>query len=221
MVGLVHWMGTTHRAVPAEGFTWLGCGLGRGGERRAFPGDDSPIPAKCDNWANTWAAAITKWKPDVAVVEIGPWEVVDRKLPGDTVWRHLGDPVYDHFLLSEMLTATDVLSRGGAEVIWLTSPPIGVGASGDERTRRGPMADPARMQRLNELLDQLPARRPGTAHVVDLAGWVASQGDDVRLRPDGVHFSNATAIEVATAWLGPTLVDEFRRDWKKRYLATH
>ncbi len=220
-VGLTSWMEKTGAAVNAGGNSWLGCGVGRGGERRAFPGDDSSAPDGCDDWETTWAAAIDEGSPDLAVVQVGPWEVADRRLPGDDEWRAPGDPTYDRYLLEEMVTATDVLSAGGAEVVWLTSPPVGPGTSGNEIERRGDAADPARMQRVNELMTEAAERRPGTAHVLDLAGYVASTGEDVRLRPDGVHFGPETAEEVVRDWLGASLVEIHVAEWIDRWLETN
>ncbi len=58
-------------------------------------------------------------QPDLAVVQVGPWEVADRKLPGESIWRTPGDPVYDDYLRNEMLASTGLLSRDGATVVWL------------------------------------------------------------------------------------------------------
>ncbi len=218
-VGFHTWMDETALAVAGGGSSWLGCGVGRGGERRTVPGDEGRAPEGCDEWETNWARAIAEGQPDVAVVQVGPWEVTDRRLDGDATWRAPGDPVYDDYLRSEMLTATDVLASGGAQVVWLTSPPVGAGESGREQDLRGDAADPARMERLNGLMAEVVAQRPGVATVVDLAGYVEESGQDVRLRPDGIHFSPETAHEVSSAFLGPELVTLHRNTWIDAYVA--
>jgi len=63
------------------------------------------------------------------------------------------------------------------------------------------------MDRLNEIVEQVASEREGVP-VVDLAGYLQSLlgGEmDPALRPDGVHFTPETAVEVA-AWLGPELL---------------
>ncbi|MFM7509146.1 MAG: hypothetical protein ACKO5A_06315 [Actinomycetota bacterium] len=68
-----------------------------------------------------------------------------------------------------------------------------------------PESDPARMARLNELIVEAAALRPGVATVVDFGGWMASQaggGLDPSIRSDGVHLT-APFIDVAGAWLRP------------------
>jgi hypothetical protein len=202
----------------AYGFTQLGCGIGRGGERRSGPRLEV-IPDGCNNWAQTWKTYIDANKPNIAVVQVGPWEVVDRKLAGDDQWRAPGDPVYDDYLLKEMIAAVDVLSAQGAEVIWLTSPPIkpGVGDGEHVQFARGQGEDPARMARFDQLIAALPRERPGRVHVLDLAGWLKASGEDERLRPDGVHLGmNGENAEVAKRWLLQAIVDVFDQDWRLR-----
>jgi hypothetical protein len=40
--------------------------------------------------------------------------------------------------------------------------------------------------------------------VIDVASYLDGNPDERRLRPDGVHLTQATATEVA-AWLGPEI----------------
>jgi peptidoglycan/LPS O-acetylase OafA/YrhL len=219
--GLAAWMDRTDLAVAGGGNAWFGCSISRGGERRTVPGDEAQVPEDCDHWETTWAEAVDDGQPDLALVQVGPWEVTDRLLDGDDTWRAPGDPVYDEYLRSEMLEATDVLSADGAEVVWLLSPPVGPGASGEEIDLRGEAGDPSRMERFNQLVGEVVASRPGVAHALDLAGFVADSDDDARLRPDGVHFSSSTATEVATEWLGPELLRLHRDAWIDAWVAEH
>jgi hypothetical protein len=108
-----------------------------------------------------------------------------------------------------MLDAIDVLSADGATVVWLTAPLFNPGVDGDAISLRGDAADPSRMIRLNELITEAVAQRPDEAVVVDLAAHVYDLGEeeDIRLRPDGVHFSIEAAAEVTYDWLGPILLD--------------
>jgi peptidoglycan/LPS O-acetylase OafA/YrhL len=216
-LGVAGWADDTKQADVVDGFTLLGCGIGRGGERRSG-NEQGLIPAECNHWERNWAQKIKNHKPNIAVVQVGPWEVEDRKLQGDNTWRTVGDPVYDEYLTNEMLLAVDTLSAEGADVLWLTSPPVGAGQGQDAQQIRGQGADPVRMQALNALINRLPTERPGKVHVIDLAGWLASTGDDARLRPDGVHFGieHLEGREAAERFLGPAIVDAFKADWKAR-----
>jgi peptidoglycan/LPS O-acetylase OafA/YrhL len=208
-LGIMTWVRQQNLAVPAGGKSDLGCGIGRGGQRRTTPFDAHRTDPECDQWTTTWAKAIDNGQPDLAVIQIGPWEVAERKLPDDDTWRTIGDPVYDDFLRNEMIEAIDVLSADGATVVWLTAPLINPGVDGDAISLRGDAADPSRMIRLNELIAEAVAQRPDQAVVVDLAAHVYDLGEDedIRLRPDGVHFSIEAAAEVTYDWLGPTLLE--------------
>ena len=211
-LGLLWNNASSDRMDIVRGDPELGCGVGRGGEYRSGA-DYKVLSERCNSWEQRWAETIDAGQPNVAVVQIGPWDVGDRRLPGDDQWRSFGDPVYDAYFLDEMTAAVDTLSADGAQVVWLTSPQVGAGTLGDAQQIRGVAALPERTTRLNELIAELPSRRPGKVSVVDLAGWLATTGEDVRLRPDGVHFSKETAIEVAGRWLEQAVIDSFEATW--------
>jgi hypothetical protein len=144
------------------------------------------------------------------VIETGPWEVTDRRIPGDERWRAPGDPVYDEFLYREFSTATDLFIEQGLVVVWVLSPHIDVGRN-EEPPPENPYAesDTERMDRLNEIIRRVADER-ASAVTVDLPAYLSDQpgGEmDERLRPDGVHFDLQTAYEVSTDWLGQAVLD--------------
>jgi peptidoglycan/LPS O-acetylase OafA/YrhL len=213
--GLANYIRDSDQGVYVDGFSGLGCSVIRTDQRRT-PGvgvEDSDVT--CNNWANVWKQKLDAGRPDIALVQVGPWEIVDRQLPGDDEWRGPGDPEFDDYLFSEMTEAVDVLSAGGRIVVWLTSPLPG-SASGT----KDPSWDPdRRMTRFNELVQKLPQARPGKVVVVDLAGWVdtLTPAEDTRMRPDGVHFSTPpkpdTSTEAANEFLGAAVLDAWKTQW--------
>jgi peptidoglycan/LPS O-acetylase OafA/YrhL len=215
-IGMTKWAGETKKAELSEGVARMGCGIGRGGDRI----DERQLEVKLDDVCNRWelefGQAIDNGQPNVAVVQTGPWEVSDRRLAGTDRWVSVGDPGYDRYLTDEMTRAIDVLTAQGAVVTWLTSPYIDTGADKPWLRPGSPAADPKRMDRLNELIRGLPAKRPGKVEVVDLAGWLDRSGDGRRLRPDGAHFSDTGATEVATRFLGDAVLAAFRTAWSVR-----
>jgi len=54
---------------------------------------------------------------------------------------------------------------------------------------------------------------PDRVVVLDLRSWLEQAGlaTDQAVRPDGIHFTPASALDVATRWLGPELVIEATR----------
>jgi peptidoglycan/LPS O-acetylase OafA/YrhL len=206
-LGVISWS-MTHGApiVSVDGNVGLGCGITRGGQVR-FEGTIRPARSDCGDWAQTWPASLVAARPDVAVVEVGPFDVSDRLLAGDSQWRAPGDPMYDAYLHSEMLQAADVFLTRGIRTVWLTSPDIDDQASLPPGVT-GPENDPARMATFNTILRTVAAERPGVT-VVDLSAWVRRWPNgpfDPALRPDGVHFSTDSATADAAPWLVPLLL---------------
>jgi len=145
----------------------------------------------CDEWTTTFPDALAGSQPDLALVLYAPWDVVDRKIEGDDQWRSFGDPVYDQYFNSELLSAVDVLSSQGATVVWLTSPPV---------NKR-----PERTDRLNAMIRGLPAQRPGKVVVIDLAANLSGRPDFESMRADNVHLTPDAADTVANDFLIPRL----------------
>ena len=183
--------------------TQFGCPIARGGDYR-FLRDLRSLDARCD-WGTFLPPAVAGNRPEVAVVGSGIWEVVDRRLEGDDRYRDLTEPAVARYALIEFLTLIDTLGADGATVVVLNQPHIEPGL--DQGYQGLPESDPARIDRLNELLAEAVSLRPGVATLVDLAGWLSSQPDgaDAANRPDGIHFTDAFTDRIAD-WLGPQLV---------------
>lgn len=186
----------------------LGCGLARGGWRK-YDGPERS-PTRCDAWPTVYAKVLDTDHTDIAVVMSGQWELVDRRLPGDSIWRHDGDQRLDDYLRGEFLAATDVQAPRGAAVVWLSVPNFGVAAEG--RTPADLRASHAcsRVDRLNEIIAEVVAARPGVAELIDLAGWTSERVDDASIRADGAHFNDDKANPVGE-WLGSQLTSLWQR----------
>lgn len=190
------------RPLEVESAAKAGCPIARGGSYRT-EGDTRVIDGAC-SWENTFPLLVAAHRPDVVAMSSGPWEVADRRFPGDDRFRHIGDPGVDRYLLREYLTAVDALSSDGALVAIVVQPPIQLGLA------RGlvdlPESDPARMQRLNEIYAEVAELRPGVVRLVDLAGLLREWGAerDPAVRPDGLHFSDEHSRLVGS-WLGDQL----------------
>ncbi|HEX5365562.1 MAG TPA: acyltransferase [Acidimicrobiales bacterium] len=186
----------------------LGCSVSRGGERRSR-GAVGPVPAECAVWADTIAPEVARLRMiygrvDFAIVQTGPWEVTDRKIPGDDRFRSPGDPVYDRFLHDEFARATDLFLEQGVVVLWLLAPQIDIGRNEVPPPESPyPESDPARMDRVNEIIQDVADERQG-AVTIDLPGYLRRQDGgemDDGLRPDGVHFTLDGAYEVSREFL--------------------
>lgn len=208
-------MSTLSRERPDEfvsegGFVELGCGLLTGTERRRTDRIEQ-MPPECDTWLTDWAAAAAADPGDVAVIQLGPWEVADQRLTPDGEFLSLDTSAE---LRAEMVRrlgeAVDVLAQHHEAVVVLAPPPVSFGRTdGRDPVEAYPASDPARMQELHRVIDEVAASRDEVA-VVDLADWVESQSDDGVLRPDGVHFSDDGALRAAK-WLAPQVLEAYTR----------
>ncbi len=183
----------------------LGCGILRFGDLRSRFIDDEPVSPVCD-WGQRWQDQVDAFDPDLTVVLSGAWDVHDRRLPTGGDWQAPGDPAFDEFLRSEVETALAALTSGGGRVAWLTSPPIELGRNAPQIEGPWPANDPARVERLNQIIVEVVEAEPN-AEVIDLAAYTAARDGgafDPDFRNDRVHFTEAGAQEVA-GWLGPLL----------------
>jgi hypothetical protein len=183
----------------------IGCGVARGGPYR-YQGQVLEQKPECDAWPERWAQRIGYDKPDVVLLIVGRWEVVDRKWNGR--WAHIGETDFDKYLQSELRRAFDILGSTGARIVVTTEP----------FNRRGERADgslypedqPTRVKQWNILLRSVAADRPNV-EILDLNkklgpwGTYTNKIDGVRMRMDGVH-----PTPEAVKWMTPWLLDAVR-----------
>jgi hypothetical protein len=171
-------------------------------------GNDSQAAQGCPHWQTTWPATIAKNNPDVVAVLLGRWESLDRFYDGK--WTHVGDPLFDRHLISELGQVIDLASTGGAHVVFLTLPYI---AALQTQPNGLPwsMDLPSTTNAYNADVRAAVAQHPGTAslvdlnHLVDPAGRYTSYVDGVRIRDyDDEHFSASGG-----KWLRPVLLPFF------------
>lgn len=213
-VGLQYWLDKHGTGSPRLGTSELGCALVAAGSYR-YQGKTLSNPAHCSDRTRSWPASLRRDDTELAVVSFGPWEVCDRKFPGDDQWRHAGDAVFDEHLQTEMLEAVDVFLAEGVPVVWLTHPVVEVRdpETGVPPETPYPESDPERMARYNEIVWELEKARPGRVKVLDFAGYLRGRegGElDPRYRPDGTHLSSEGTLKVAHDWLEAEILRLYR-----------
>ena len=100
-------------------YTTIGCGIARGGPYRNV-GETLNQKPECDTWPSRWSQRINHDRPDVVLLMVGRWEVVDRINEGR--WTHIGEPAYDAYLRGELNRALDILGSTGARIVVTTEP---------------------------------------------------------------------------------------------------
>ncbi|GAA4604401.1 peptidoglycan/LPS O-acetylase OafA/YrhL [Actinoplanes octamycinicus] len=192
-------MWTSVRAIQGCGIATLPEILQLGSPHTNYPG--------CTSWPRRWQRAVDRDNPDVAVVELNRWELMDRRYQGR--YQHVGEPAYDDYLIGQLERAVRVAGSRGAAVALLTA----------AYTRRAERPDgglypedrPERVDAWNRLLHRVADRHPGTVTVLDLNAVTCPDGKftwhvrDVRMRSDGLHFTPSGVQRVIAPWLLPRL----------------
>ncbi|TDY06145.1 peptidoglycan/LPS O-acetylase OafA/YrhL [Mycolicibacterium litorale] len=185
-------------------YTTIGCGIARGGPYRTT-GQTLTQKPECDTWPSRWAQRIDHDRPDVVLLMIGRWELVDRINEGE--WTHVGDPAYDAYLRGELDRALDILGSTGARVVVTTAPYNRRAEQADGSLY--PEDDPDRADAWNDLLREAAATRRNVT-VLDLneklspRGYYTNRVDGIQMRSDGVH-PTPEAVEWLTPWLTEAL----------------
>jgi peptidoglycan/LPS O-acetylase OafA/YrhL len=185
-----------------------GCGIARLPEIR-YIGEPHTNYAGCDRWDETWRRRIEAADPDLAVILLDRWELMDRKLDGR--YQHIGDPDFDRYLEKELDLALDVAATRCAQVVVLTAPYT----RRAERPDGGlwPEDEPARVDAWNKML--VAAAQRHQAAVIDLNARVCPDGQftwtagGLRIRSDGLHFTEDGVREWIAPWLVPQLAQRF------------
>lgn len=196
---LVRWAEAHPDTVAVWNLAVPGCGIVRGGE---FDRLGVVATDVCEDWPPRWESALEEFSPDTVVVLSGAWDWVDRKLPEWDGWRSYGDPSFDAHVVSEYEAAADLLSSGGASIVWLTNPCYELEDFGDDPRHANETYLPPLVERFGDRLqiyDLFADLCPGGEFTDELGGF-----EDAR--PDGLHLSDDVADWTA-AWLLPRLLE--------------
>jgi hypothetical protein len=154
----------------------------------------------CVGWEPRLPELLDAADADAVVVVGGLGELGDRQIDRD--WRHIGDPLYDAWLVDELDGLADTLASADVPVLWATYPHVRVPGDDDDWTSV-PENDPERVDRLNELIQRTVAGRDGF-QVIDLvaAAQEFPRGGEFSAdyRQDGVTLTQ-TGSDRVSAWL--------------------
>jgi peptidoglycan/LPS O-acetylase OafA/YrhL len=182
----------------------IGCGIAPGAG--AGDGDQAPVKyGECWNWPQEWQQTVAVQRPDVSLVVLGHWEVVNRNVNGKVV--HIGQPGYDNLLKAQFEKAVQVLGSAGGKVALATAPcylrperPDGT---------YWPQDDCRRVQDFNKIVWAVAAEHPLNVVVLDLyqffspdGKWHLDIGGHQVRDSDGIHFNIDGGEYLAPVFLG-------------------
>lgn len=194
--------------VDTGGEVVLGCGVTRYEAR--YVEVYEPLRAECKEWPSTWPQAIKESEPNIAMLITGAWEVTDMMLPGASDWSAVGSAATDDFVRAELTSAVDSLAADGALVMLVLWPPYAPWSTGRITDAAVRQADPARMLRLHEIMEEVAASRPDSTRVFDLSAWLGEQRlSDKGLRDDGMHIPAPVMTQLWTQGLAEAVYTEY------------
>jgi hypothetical protein len=193
---------------PSAGKPWqvqtyasLGCGLSAGEPIDSSASTPVGQREECRQWKEAWSYWTDAVRPDVSVVMVGPWEVLDHTVDGQ-LYRY-PSPEWAGVVRDALAAALDSAGSNGTPVVALALPCMQQSAeTWPPATDRN---DPARISEFNRLLRQAVAER-ANARLLDLSELLCPGGvyldelDGQQLRYDGVHVTPYGA-NVVMKWL--------------------
>jgi peptidoglycan/LPS O-acetylase OafA/YrhL len=194
------------RGMTLGGDTELGCGLARA--PLVLAGSVQPLDPKCTTWPNRWHDKTASFHPDVSLLVLGGWEVLDHQVDGRVVGT--GTPEYERYLDSELQLAYDMVAPVSRRVAILNVPCYHQPDTGLDKSLAETRNDPARGEWLNQVLGRFVAAHQDRTVLLDLKSFLCPGGRyvdrmrGVKVRYDGVHFTEGGA-KVVWRWLGPQL----------------
>jgi peptidoglycan/LPS O-acetylase OafA/YrhL len=159
---------------------------------------------ECARWRSEWTDAFVQVEPDISVVMVGAWEVLDHLVDGIEI--EFPDAAWFDVVGAGVRDAVEIAGGEETPVALLTVPCMQQGPDSVLPTLA--RNDPARISAFNSILQEEAAAHPNV-HVVDLEDLLCPEGtylDDVdgaQVRYDGVHLTPEGADFV---WMW--LVDE-------------
>ncbi|MBI1844394.1 MAG: acyltransferase family protein, partial [Actinobacteria bacterium] len=182
----------------------LGCGVVPG--QPYVGGHPHPLSFRhCDGWEQIWRQGMNDSRPDVVVMLLGAWEVLDREVDGRLL--RVGTPEYASYLEAQLTTAFDIVTANKTPVVLLTAPcyretEARLGGPDSDRN------DPVRGEWFNTIMLGVARRYGSLVKPIDFGAYLCPGGEPreqingVTMRYDGVHFTSEGGAEV-WRWLAP------------------
>jgi peptidoglycan/LPS O-acetylase OafA/YrhL len=164
-----------------------GCGM-MTGVIHSRVGYTRDLGADCGSWQTQWRANAQRDHPQIAVIEIGAWDVFDITVNGKDL--KFGTAAWNAYFTKTLHKGIRLLLHQGAQVAIMGVPcyrPIAAGGL-PLLPERG---DDSRTRHLNDLLDAAPAMDPQRVFLIHPPAAFCTNpkiATDVNYRWDGTHY---------------------------------
>jgi peptidoglycan/LPS O-acetylase OafA/YrhL len=206
--GLEQWNQQNEAQIAVDAHFAVACTLAEAGTVRSLGKLEEPVGA-CERLRSDLPGTLEDGDYDAIVVTLGGKDLSDRFVEGE--WRHLGDPVFDEWLRPQIGTLADLVAAEGVPVLWSTVSHVRIAEANNPTSdwRTFPDNDPARVDRLNELIVDEIGGRPGFT-ILPVDDWLHTlpEGEfSTNYRADGVHYT-VTGSKMFADWLVPQILAE-------------
>ena len=200
--GLVNWAKANPGLATVALAVAPGCGLVGGGI--AINDTDRQLRALCHRVLTQRLPMLLKsFAPDLVVVFVTqrdeePQNFGNGLVPvTDVSYRAQLDAGYGSFIQT-------ILAAGSSTIVFTRMPTI----NGLWQGTAAASTDIVAMTAYENELTAIAAQQPNRIDLLDFRSWVEANdlGSNRAARPDGMHWSSAAATDIATRWLGPTLM---------------
>jgi hypothetical protein len=184
----------------------IGCGLARA--PIVLGGSARPVDPKCTTWPTRWRDKVAEFRPDVGLLVLGGWEVLDRRVDGRDL--RVGTSDYERYLHGELQLAYDTLAPSTHRIAVLNVPCYHQPETGLDASLAETRNDPARGAWMNQVLGRFVAAHADRVVLLDLKTFLCPDGRyadrlrGVKLRSDGVHFT-PDGTKLVWRWMAPQL----------------
>ena len=207
--GLVEWAALDPTIAKVTLLVAPGCGFIRSG---VVPTDGTvPYTAQCnDILDHQLPDALKTLQPDIVMLMTTIRDVEPRVFDSAEGALTPRDPRFVNRVRGDYVAMTNlILATSSAHVVWIKPPAIDPYWMNLDVPQRDVIAHST----MAVLMGAATIGHRDRAIVLDLGAWLETAGlaEDHATRPDGIHFDQASSLDVATRWLGPELVIEATR----------
>jgi hypothetical protein len=179
--------------------TVIGCGFTNGAPMYVWSNTSSVYlnPIACALWADQLQWVVSRFHPDVTVIQAGYWECQQRLF--NSTFQTLANADYGNYIRSNLEEAVQIAHSDGGAVILSTAPYFADGTPND-------LVD-AYNQIVESVASQYPYVSIDDVHaLLDPGGVYQPVVDGVQTRgPDGEHITQAAVDNIIEPMLNPII----------------